>query len=99
LNTTVDLPLPLPIKVYLNLATFDDAGSYLNNGSIFYETGFKIRIANNALSIYFPVFYSSEIDDIADLNNHYDNYGQKIRFSINLNQLNPFTLPKQIMYF
>ena len=99
INSTFDFPMPLPVKFYINLATFTNANSFLDNGFLFYETGLKIGSMNGLINVFFPMFYSSEIDKVADLNNYYDNYWQKIRFTINLNRINPFLLAKEFVYF
>ncbi|NOZ48328.1 MAG: M1 family metallopeptidase [Chlorobi bacterium] len=100
INSSIDVPFITPLKVYFNIATFDNAKSFLNNsGFVFYETGIKLSLINDIINVYFPISYSNEIKQNAELNNYYTNYAQKIRFSLSLNKINPFKLAKDFVYY
>jgi len=51
-----------------------------------YNTGIALNIVPNIFEIYFPIKSSSEFNQL--------NYGQKIRFTLNLNLLNPFKIAR-----
>ena len=47
-----------------------------------YNIGLSLNIVPKIFEIYFPVLMSSDLNQL--------NYGEKIRFTLNLNTLNPF---------
>ena len=49
-----------------------------------YDFGLSLNIIPNICEIYFPVYLSSDLNQL--------NYGEKIRFTLNINQLNPFKM-------
>ena len=49
---------------------------------IAYNTGLALNVIPDVFEIYFPIKMSSEFNQL--------NYGEKIRFTLNLNTLNPF---------
>jgi hypothetical protein len=49
-----------------------------------YDVGIALNIVPNIFEIYFPIKMSSELNQL--------NYGEKIRFTLNINQLNPFKM-------
>jgi len=49
-----------------------------------YNAGLAINLIPNIFEIYLPVYMSSDLNQL--------NYGEKIRFTLNINQLNPFKI-------
>jgi hypothetical protein len=98
LNLKTSLPGVLPIKLFADLGFYKVPGGYpdeLKNAGM-YDFGFDLVIIRNIFDIYFPLGYSSNIKLRYDENKDvFDNYGQKIRFELHLNKLNPFTMIKQ----
>ncbi|MCH8331881.1 MAG: hypothetical protein IH946_10985, partial [Bacteroidetes bacterium] len=72
----------VPIKPYINL------GFYWGMKEAVYEGGFAMIIISNVLEVYFPVFYSRNIEDNIGLLT--SNYPSKITFKLDINSLNPF---------
>jgi hypothetical protein len=53
-----------------------------------YNIGLSLNIVPNIFEIYFPVYMSSDLNQL--------NYGEKIRFTLNINTLNPFKMIRNI---
>jgi hypothetical protein len=93
LNINTDLPIPL-FKIYANTGVWSVVvnnaieNTAENQIKIAWETGIEVCIAKNLCSIYFPVLVSKQIKETNDI--YFDNYWQKIRFTLYLNQLNIF---------
>jgi Peptidase family M1 domain len=87
-NLTSDLPGKIPFEPYLNIGTYGDAFKQESTQNILYEGGIKLPIIKNVFEISFPVFYSKNIKDNVGL--MYDNYLQKIRFTLRFDLLNPY---------
>jgi len=99
-NLTSSLPLPnfIPIKAYSNFSFLGNKYKYGTtnpHNQIYYELGLKAFLLNNFIEVYFPLLQSKEITDY--LNNNTDSYGQRIRFTLNLNLLNPRGYFKEIL--
>ncbi|MEI6346891.1 MAG: M1 family metallopeptidase [Bacteroidota bacterium] len=87
-NLSVAIPGKLPVKLFANIATFPDASQYLENKEIFiYEAGIQINVISKILEIYVPLYISPDMQRVADLNNQ--SFSDRIRFKLNLNELNP----------
>ena len=78
------------MSVYLDFGmvgfeTRDSQGNEIDGVSnAAYNTGVALNIIPNIFEIYFPFYMSSNLNQL--------NYGEKIRFTLNLNQLNPFKM-------
>jgi hypothetical protein len=76
------------LKVYGNMGLYPDPINE-NKATTLYEGGFKFILFDQHLEISFPIIMSENIRNVADLNNM--NEGRyRIRFTFNINQLNPF---------
>jgi hypothetical protein len=95
-NLKTSLPGVLPVKLFADLGTFDRANELTNGSSISYEAGVEVDVIKNIFIIYFPVFYSDDIQYIVDKEKL--DFGNLIRFELHLNKLNPFTMLKQIEF-
>lgn len=87
INAKAAIPFPLPIGV------FGDFG-YSSAETPLYDAGLYVTIAPNIFEVYFPVFFSQEIQDEHEINGR--NFAQTIRFKLMFNQLNPFNLARDI---
>lgn len=52
-----------------------------------YNVGLSLNVIPKIFEIYFPVYMSSDLNQL--------NYGEKIRFTLNLNSLNPFKMARK----
>ncbi len=80
--------LKLPLKVYADFGTTAD--NELNNGKIMYNAGLCISLMKNIFEIYLPILMSEDLMDYKDANDL--KYMETIRFTLNINLLNPFDL-------
>jgi hypothetical protein len=86
-NFKSGLPGKLPLKVYLDLFTFQDIESTANNdtGDKFgYSGGLQIDVIPSIFEIYMPLVTSSFITETQDFLK-IKNFGQRITFMLNLN--------------
>ncbi|MCO6498994.1 MAG: M1 family metallopeptidase [Vicingus serpentipes] len=72
-------------------ADFGLVGEKINNASrtsdLAYDFGIALNIIPNIFEVYFPVKMSSNLNQL--------NYGEKIRFTLNINTLNPFKMIRE----
>jgi hypothetical protein len=84
------MPSFLPVSIYANVAmtreTVVPENSYKTE--VYYDIGAKLNFGD-IFEIYFPAYASKSVWD--NSNAMTDNYWQKIRFSIYLDPVNPFT--------
>ena len=104
LNLKTSLPGILPVKLFADIGFYkvpepvggsDGIPDELRRPGM-YDFGLDLVIIKNIFEIYFPFGYSDNIKlKYNEDKSVFDNYGQKIRFELHLNKLNPFTLIKQ----
>ncbi|MDY0160031.1 MAG: hypothetical protein RBR64_01710, partial [Bacteroidales bacterium] len=93
LNISSDLPIPI-VKLFANYGLWSvnifNVTEQTSHKEIqqAWEVGIEIQIIKDISSIYFPVLVSQNINDTNEL--YFDNYWQKIRFTLYLNRLNIF---------
>lgn len=80
--TAANFYMQLPLKPGL-FGVFGDFGAYDtgNNVETLYNVGLGVRLSN-VLGVYFPLAQSANMGDL------FDNYGQKIRFTLKMNLVN-----------
>jgi hypothetical protein len=85
LNVNVDIPIGLPIGVFLDVGY-----GHFYNSMIQYDFGFYISLMQDVAVVYFPAFWSQ---DIKTAKNAYNtDYSEVIRFQLQLENINPFQL-------
>ncbi|MES2591554.1 MAG: M1 family metallopeptidase [Bacteroidota bacterium] len=84
--------LKLPLKLYADLGL--TAYNWSNKTQPVYNAGVCISFAKNIFEIYFPLILSKDLQDYKDVNNL--EYAETIRFTLNLNLLNPFDIIKSL---
>ncbi|MDO9185980.1 MAG: M1 family metallopeptidase [Bacteroidia bacterium] len=80
--------LKLPLKIYADIGTTADSG--LNNEQVLYNAGVCISLMKDVFEIYLPILMSKDFKDYEKANNL--EYLETIRFTLNLNLLNPFDM-------
>jgi hypothetical protein len=85
----------LPLNVYADLGYCPKDAAIVNN-QFLYNAGLSVTLMRNVCEIYFPLLLSSDIKDYNKLNNI--SYGETIRFTLNINLINPFELVKNISF-
>ncbi len=96
----VDLPV-LPkknnIQWFANGAMMSDQAYNLSgtlNETMFWETGLSFSMINNAFKIYIPLLMSTDLNSEMELQNV--GLFERVRFTLHLNKLNPFSLARSI---
>jgi len=87
-NTTLPqklFPFPLPIRIFFDFGTYAEA--WENNpptSHFLYVGGIQLSLFKNLLNIYAPLIYSSDFNDALGT----INFGRKITFSIDIQNIN-----------
>ncbi|MEE4177827.1 MAG: hypothetical protein V2I46_09975, partial [Bacteroides sp.] len=87
-NLKADFP-SLPMKAYFDAGTYAGASSAFNGSrSLSWVLGVQFVPIKNFLEINFPITTSSDLKQVADF--AFDNYFQRVTFSLHLDKANPF---------
>jgi hypothetical protein len=86
--------LKLPIKLYADVATMGT--DVLLKEKVLYNAGLCLSLSDNLFEIYFPLLLSKDLQDYKSANNL--KYQETIRFTLNLNLLNPFEALKNFSF-
>lgn len=84
--------LKLPINLFADIGITGKDGR--TNETILYDAGIYVPIVKNIFEIYFPVLIAQDFKDYKTANSL--SYMQTVRFTLNLNLMNPFDLIKKI---
>jgi hypothetical protein len=87
------LPFKLPIRVFLDIGTYSQAWQdNAATGRLLYDAGLQVSVLKEAVTVYFPIFYSKVYRD--DYNSIYpkNKFKHTISFSIDLEKLKPRVL-------
>ncbi len=82
--------MKLPIRLYADIGTSGTDG--LLKESILYDAGICLSFRKNLFEIYFPLLLSKDFENYKQANGI--KYPETIRFTLNLNLINPFDLVK-----
>ncbi len=88
--------IKLPISLYADIGTTEYDG--ILNDKLLYDAGVCISIRKNIFEIYFPLLICNDFKNYKKANglDGIENYPETIRFTLNLNMINPFDLLKKI---
>ncbi len=78
----------IPLNLYADIGTTANDGNI--NNSIFYDAGVCISLPKKIFEIYFPILLCQDFKDFKTANGL--KYQETIRFTVNLNLINPFDL-------
>ena len=78
----------LPINLYADFGTADN--SSLTGENVLYNAGVCLSIRKNLFEIYFPILLSQDLKNYKEANGL--KYQETIRFTLNINLINPFNL-------
>jgi hypothetical protein len=101
LNIKTVLPGKLPLKIFADIGGYAIPQGLDSANSFLYDFGIELILIPKICSVYFPLGYSSDIKKVYEnelYSDRFKNYGQRIRFELNLSQLNPFELRKHIAF-
>ncbi|MFA6923947.1 MAG: M1 family metallopeptidase [Bacteroidales bacterium] len=98
LNVKTSIPGILPLKLYADIGTYSHAGKlFPDSKKIIYNGGIDLTVIPNICEVYFPVFWSSDIENQMKAINSVK-YSEKIRFTLYLNSMNFFDSLKNIKF-
>jgi hypothetical protein len=80
--------IKLPVDLYADLGTCADDGILTDRFS--YDAGICLSLRKNIFEIYFPVLISKDMENYKKANGL--TYPETIRFTLNINLINPFNL-------
>jgi hypothetical protein len=84
--------MKIPINLYADIGTTGADG--ILNESILYNAGVCLSLRKNVFEIYFPLLISKDFQDYKKANGI--RYEETIRFTLNLNLINPFDLIRKL---
>lgn len=94
-NVSAAIPKIPIIRVFLDVATFENAKLILQNNAVFiYEAGFEFQFIKNTFEVFVPILISKDLKRVSELNGQ--KWSDRIRFVLNLNAINPFKYKKTI---
>jgi len=96
LNFKSSIPGILPLRLYADFAVTDPGSRFTN--TLLYEAGVDLCIAKDILEIYFPIPQLLCSDFRTELSTNNIRYAEQIRFTLNLNLLNPFNFIKNYKF-
>lgn len=82
--------MKIPIRLYADIGTSGTDG--LLKETILYDAGICLSLRKNMFEIYFPLLISKDFENYKKANGI--SYPETIRFTLNLNMINPFELVK-----
>ena len=95
LNLKAAFPVPVPLSIYFNIATYNNArNAFIGSVTFPYEAGIELRIIPGIFAVYFPITMSKDIKQINDM--FTSTYIEKIRFTLNFSKLVPFKYTNEL---
>jgi hypothetical protein len=82
--------MKIPLALYADIGTCDDGG--LATDKFLYDAGVCLSLRKNIFEIYFPVLICNDFQKYKDANDL--QYIETVRFTLNINLLNPFNLAR-----
>ena len=90
--------LKLPILLYADIGTCAPDGLVVADQKLFYNAGIDVVIMRDIFEIFIPLLITQNIKDNNALNNNFD-FLHQIRFTLNVNKINPFAVAKQVISY
>ena len=97
INLKTSVPGVIPLKLFADFGIYEfegTAGSSEKVSPIVYDAGIQLSVINNIFDIYFPAVISDAIKNENDVHGY--NFLQKLRFTLNLEKIDPFKLLRDI---
>lgn len=84
--------MKLPLGLYADIGTCGNDG--INTDQVLYDAGVYLSIRKNICEIYFPVLLCNDFNEYKKANGL--TYPETIRFTLNINLINPFSLIRNL---
>jgi hypothetical protein len=96
LNLSSTIYRKVPIEFFASVGTYSNAKNAFPDSQLFLaEFGASVVLIRDVLEVHFPFLYSKDIRENIKLST--SNYGQQIRFTLNLNELKPRERLQQLL--
>ena len=102
LNLNSTLPGKIPFRPYADLCYTSDKNFIDKNNKVqhfMFSAGISLPIIPKVFEIYFPLVQSKVLDEYQKSANNIDNFGERICFTLILNEFEPHKLFKRIKLF
>jgi len=98
LNLKSDLPIKLPIRLFLDVASYSEANASSTKGKVLYDGGVEVHFIKDILTINIPLVMSSDFQDYLKATyGKSQSFAHSISFSIKLNNINWLKSPSLFM--
>ncbi|MGN6566844.1 MAG: M1 family aminopeptidase, partial [Flavipsychrobacter sp.] len=98
LNLKSDLPIKLPIRLFLDVVDYSEAEANTTKGKILYDGGVEIHILKDVFTFNIPLVMSSELhDNLKSMYGSSQIFPHSLSFSIKLNNMNWLKSPSLFM--
>ena len=95
LNLKTSIHKRIPINIYADFGTYKDAKkAFPGSKAIVWNAGLSVPVVANVFEIFFPLVSSTDIKDNLELSTK--NYWQRIRFTLNFNNINPLKKVREV---
>jgi len=97
LNLDIDIPIPIPISIFADLGTYEGISNVFEDldNVMMYDVGIALKPFPGIFEVYFPLFYSDDINKALDTNDI--TFAEQIRFVLNINKLTPQAIRKTFL--
>jgi hypothetical protein len=95
INLAVDIP-HFPLRIFYDMGTYQGAGNQIAGTKNFpWVSGLQVNLFNDLININIPLFYSTDIHNVAELNN-LNRFYKHITYSMRLESINPLALRRHL---
>ncbi|MBK9731926.1 MAG: M1 family metallopeptidase [Chitinophagaceae bacterium] len=95
----LSLNAKIPLPFFTPLFAFGDAGIAPDNNnyqSFQFDAGIGFTLVPNIVEVYFPLLFSNDMKLNLNSTEFYDKWYKRISFTVNINQLHPFKIIRNI---
>ncbi|MGB3074625.1 MAG: hypothetical protein WBB36_04860, partial [Chitinophagales bacterium] len=95
----LSLNAKIPLPFFTPLFAFGDAGIAPDNNnyqSFQFDAGIGFTLVPNIVEVYFPLLFSNDMKLNLNSTEFYDKWYERISFTVNINQLHPFKIIRNI---
>ena len=89
LNLKMEAPFAIPVGVYADIGVAEKS-------DVMFNAGFSFRVWRDICEVFFPLVWSNDIKTAYEANGI--EYGERIRFTLNLPAANPYRLLSDIKF-
>jgi hypothetical protein len=90
-NIKADIPIGIPLGLFLDVGF-----GYQTTANLQYNFGVHVPLVEDVVEIYFPIFWSNDIQKAIDANG--TKYVNMIRFTLQLEKVNPFQILRDFSF-